>query len=277
MLQTRVRGRRQLPCVHSCTNWAGSQCRKAGGHQCSLDTTAIDGGALEYDARTEATWIDSIDERLARAIGRSWREEWGAQLSLDELMQHGLCRHAKYQFSKDLSSEEEEPMDEPAALTVPVGLPTDTLCQKCNWTRKTLEDNHLTWDDGNAFQHVGDEFWVCKWPGHLKAVKRAHQRKYGTATARSSSAITQGSAITRATAAAMDDGIAQVRKSIDKMRGRRKSLSASANATEARRNSAARLLLDTTDKITQGNRERGCCAAARSLRVTHDQPRSTYR
>ena len=48
VLQARVRGRRQLPCTHSCTNWAGSQCRKVGAHQCSLDTTAIDGGALEY-------------------------------------------------------------------------------------------------------------------------------------------------------------------------------------------------------------------------------------
>eukprot|EP01043_Picozoa_sp_COSAG02_P107986 COSAG02_NODE_44011_length_369_cov_2.537037_1_plen_93_part_10 len=46
-----------------------------------------------------------------------------------------------------------------------------------------------------------------------------------------------------------------MRKSIDKMRGRQKSLSASAIATEARRNSAARLLLDATDKITQGNCE----------------------
>ena len=40
--------------------------------------------------RTEAARIDPIDQRLARAIGRSWREEWGAQLSPDELMQYGL-------------------------------------------------------------------------------------------------------------------------------------------------------------------------------------------
>ena len=109
VLQARVRGRRQLPCARSCTNWAGSRCKKVGGHQCSRDTTAIDGGALECGARTDATRIDPIDQRLARAIRRSWREEcWGAQLSVDELMQHGLCRHAKWQFSKDLSSEEED-------------------------------------------------------------------------------------------------------------------------------------------------------------------------
>ena len=70
MLQARARSRRQLPCVHSCTNWAGSQCRKVGGHQCSKDTSAIDGGALNYGARTEAARIDSIDPRMARAIGR---------------------------------------------------------------------------------------------------------------------------------------------------------------------------------------------------------------
>eukprot|EP01043_Picozoa_sp_COSAG02_P004277 COSAG02_NODE_110_length_36062_cov_85.812106_17_plen_207_part_00 len=129
VLQARVRGRRQLPCVHSCMNRAGSQCQKAGGHQCSLDTTAIDGGALEYGARTEAARIDRIDERLARAIVRSWRVEWGAQLPLEELMQHGVCRHAQYQFSKELSlDEEEEPMEDSAVLTVPAaGLPTDTV------------------------------------------------------------------------------------------------------------------------------------------------------
>ena len=208
MLQARARGRKQLPCVHSCTNWAGSQCRKVGGHRCSRDTTAIDGGALDYGARTEAARIDPIDRRMAGAIGRSWREEWGAQLSPDELMQHGLCRHAEYQFSKELSSEEEEePMEEPAMLTVPAAaLPTDTLCThpKCNWTRSTLEGKYLTWDNGSAFQHVGDEFWACERPGHLKAVRRAHQRKYGTAAARSGSVITQGSSITRATAAAWE-------------------------------------------------------------------------
>ena len=208
VLQARARGRKQLPCVHSCTNWAGSQCRKVGGHRCSRDTTAIDGGALDYGARTEAARIDPIDRRMAGAIGRSWREEWGAQLSPDELMQHGLCRHAEYQFSKELSSEEEEePMEEPAMLTVPAAaLPTDTLCThpKCNWTRSTLEGKYLTWDNGSAFQHVGDEFWACERPGHLKAVRRAHQRKYGTAAARSGSVITQGSSITRATAAAWE-------------------------------------------------------------------------
>ena len=149
--------------------------------------------------------IDRIDQRLAHAIGRSWREEWGAQLSVDELMQHGVCRHAEYQFSKELSSEEEEePMEDSAVLTAPVGLPTDTSCQKCNWSRSTLEHDKLTFDDGNAFKHVGDEFWACKRPGHLKAVRRAHQRKYGTAAARSGSVITQGSSITRATAAAWE-------------------------------------------------------------------------
>ena len=162
VLQAGVRGRNQLPCTHSCTNWAGSNCRKVGGHRCSRDTTAIDGGALDYGARTEAARIDPIDRRMAGAIGRSWREEWGAQLSPDELMQHGLCRHAEYQFSKELSSEEEEePMEEPAMLTVPAAaLPTDTLCThpKCNWTRSTLEGKYLTWDNGSAFQHVGNEF-----------------------------------------------------------------------------------------------------------------------
>ena len=146
-------------------------------------------------------------------------------------------------------------MEDSPVLTAPVGLPTDTLCQQCNWSRRKLVHDSLTFDDGNAFQHVGDEFWACKRRGHLDAVKKAHRRKYGTAAARSGSAITQGSAITRASAAAMDDGIAHVRKSIDKMRRPRKSLSASAIATEARRNSATRLLLDATDKITQGNPE----------------------
>lgn len=102
VLQAGVRGRRQLPCVHSCTNWAGSQCRKVGAHQCSLDTTAIEGGALEYGARTEAARIDRIDQRLAHAIGQSWREEWGAQLSVDELMQHSVVLALRLQWIRML-------------------------------------------------------------------------------------------------------------------------------------------------------------------------------
>lgn len=47
------------------------------------------------------------------------------RLVVDELMQHGLCQHAKWHFRKDLSSDEkEEPMEDSAVLTTPVRLPS---------------------------------------------------------------------------------------------------------------------------------------------------------
>ena len=64
---------------------------------------------------------------MARAILRRWRDEWGESLSVEDLMRHGLCRHAEWEFSMELSPAKKKPKaDRPAAG--PLGLPTDKLC-----------------------------------------------------------------------------------------------------------------------------------------------------
>ena len=54
-------------------------------------------------------------------------------MTVDELTEHGLCKHAMYFVYKEAKNEPED--DQPAAAAAPatgIGQPTDTLCAHCN-------------------------------------------------------------------------------------------------------------------------------------------------
>eukprot|EP01046_Picozoa_sp_COSAG06_P047365 COSAG06_NODE_6877_length_2732_cov_1.759210_2_plen_178_part_01 len=138
VLNERSQTRKLLPCFKGCS---GQNCRKEGGHECSVEVGKLHGGALKGADRTPgALRRTKITPRYARALLRLWRPEWGTPMTEDELTAHGLCKHAYDAVYEEAQNEE---VDRPAMASAPatgIGQPTDTLCENCNHSRKWFED-----------------------------------------------------------------------------------------------------------------------------------------
>ena len=131
------RSRRRKPCFDGCES---TDCGGEDGHTCPREVGALDGGEVTGADRTQASKRHEITPRYARALLRLWREEdWGPPMTVDELTEHGLCKHAMYFVYKEAKNEGED--DQPAAAAAPaagIGQPTDKLCAHCNQSRKRL-------------------------------------------------------------------------------------------------------------------------------------------
>ena len=169
VLQQRSR-RRTVPCVKikigsreiKCR---GQSCGREDGHVCTVATSALDGGELTGNDRVRSDRPVAIDAPYARAVQRCWRPEWGSEMSEDELMKYGMCRHAENLIAKalvDAEHRKQPDAERPAAASGGEQLPTDALCfhPDCNVTRATLKKKGHTFAKGTEFKQIGG-VWTC--------------------------------------------------------------------------------------------------------------------